>query len=223
MKMKMNMNMNMNLFKAAAICSLVLLVAMAGNSSAALIYESATMGEAGQSVYGHMLLGHTQFGGARFELTSSMQVDAIGGHFATYYPGGSLNLFGALVALTAETDVPDSSNLSTPDVLRTVAFDPTGPSSDHVIPIDPILLTPGWYAVVFGAGLHGAVAGFDNSAQQNNSPAGSPKYLTWTSSGWSFSSNLWPRYTVYGEVPEPISLGLMGLGGLALVRRRRKG
>ncbi|MBN2375242.1 MAG: PEP-CTERM sorting domain-containing protein [Sedimentisphaerales bacterium] len=215
--------MKMNLFKTTVICSLVLLISMAGNLSAALIYESATMGTPGQSVYGHMLLGHTQFGGVRFELTSTMQVDAIGGHFATYYPGGSPNLFGALISLTGETDVPDSSNLSTPDVLRTVAFDPTGTSSDHIIDIDPVLLSPGWYAVVFGAGLHGAVTGFDNSAQLNNSPVGSPKYLTWNSSGWSFSSSTWPRYTVYGEVPEPMSLGLLGLGGLVVLVRRRWG
>ena len=112
------MKINKYLFKATTVCSLVLLVAMAGNSSAALIYESATMGTPGQSVWGDMLLGHTQFGGVRFELTSPMQVDAIGGHFATYYPGGNPNLFGALVSLTGETDVPNSSNLSTPDVLR---------------------------------------------------------------------------------------------------------
>jgi len=216
------MKMKMNLFKAAAICSLVLLIAMAGNSSAALIYESATMGAPGQTIWGHMVLGHTQFGGVRFELTSPMQVDAIGGHFATYYPGGSNNLFGALISLTGETDVPDSSNLSTTDVLRTVAFDPTGTSSDHIIDIDPVLLSPGWYAVVFGAGLHGAVAGSDNAALLNNSPAGSPKYLTWTSSGWSFASSTWPRYTVYGEVPEPGMVCLLGLGGLRLLRRRKR-
>jgi len=45
-----------------AVCG-VLLAAMAGTSSAALIYESATMGAPGQPVWGHLLLGTIQFGG----------------------------------------------------------------------------------------------------------------------------------------------------------------
>lgn len=199
------------------------ILVVACTASADVIYESARMGSPGQPYWGHMLLGHTQFGGVRFEVDTNTRVDAIGGHFATFYSGdGYDSLFGALVALTGENDVPDSANLSTPDVLRTVSFDPTNPSSDHVIDIDPIWLSPGWYAVVFGGGLHGSVAGFDNSAQLNNSPVGNPKYLTWTSSGWGFSSSTWPRYTVYG-VPEPATLALLSISGVALIRRGRTG
>jgi hypothetical protein len=113
------------------------------------IFESATLGPSGTSGYG---VGVLDYHGVRFELSETASVDAIGGHFLAADPG---NIFGAIVRLTGPSDMPDSVDLSTPDVLAHAILSPPTPSGDVSSSLTA-QLEPGWYALVFGSGLFGA-------------------------------------------------------------------
>jgi hypothetical protein len=180
-------------------------------TSAAIIYESGTLGPTGVDV--SQVVSGTIPGtninrfiavGVRFELVKPVEVSQIGGHFVGGTQGG--NLFGALVRLTGPSDLPDSSDLSTADVLgtATIAFpslsaDAFGVLSTH--------LDPSWYALVFGSGLFGTDG--VGVALRNNVDIGSPDYIgrqLGSAAGWGVVSPTFAnhRFSVIGEVvPEP--------------------
>ena len=64
-------------------------------------------------------------------------------------------IFGAIVRLDDFSDVPDSFDLSTPDVLGVSLLTPPGCSNEVSAPLS-LELEPGTYALVFGSGLFGA-------------------------------------------------------------------
>ena len=65
--------------------------------------------------------------------------------------------FLALVALTGPEDVPDSLDLSTPDVLASAVVPLTHRAEVVSAPLD-VNLSPGWYAVAIGSNYLGATA-----------------------------------------------------------------
>jgi hypothetical protein len=170
--------------------------------------------------FGGLSIYQDQFLGARFELSSGATIDGVGGHmFRTGI--GNLELFGALVALTSLDDVPDSVNLSTPDVLAFTTFEPPVQSNDVIAPIGPIDVPAGYYAVVFGSGLFGATG--TGGAPDNNAPNDATalynlKYQA--GFGWDRIGNRGVRFTAYGTIPEPSAMMSMLAGGVAIVMRR---
>ena len=142
------------------VVSTLLLAAPVLSSADEVLFQSATLGQTGitadqlldQSVPGTNV-NQFVFVGARFELTEPVITSRIGGHFASL--GISGNFFGAIVSLDGPDDLPDSSDLSTPDVLGSTLLEFPDPSDD-VFGMLELDLDPGWYGVVFDSGLFGA-------------------------------------------------------------------
>lgn len=211
-----------NCFRLFVLPMAVVIMALTTHAGASpLIYASATMGTPNQGEGGGILLGQVQYNGARFQLTETYTVDAIGGHLRSTNSNPGPELFGALVELTGPGDFPDSSNMLSADVVASATFDATPLSSDMIVPVTPIDVGPGWYAIVFGGGALGAANANNGEAKRTGqTPAPGVSLITWNG-GWSPLSDFWPRYTVYGTlVPEPSSLALLGLSAFILVRRR---
>jgi PKD domain/K319L-like, PKD domain/RTX calcium-binding nonapeptide repeat (4 copies) len=160
-------------------------------------YETATLGETGQS--SGLAVRNDSFLGTRFEVTAPVDIAEIGGHLTVF----SGSLFGAVIALTGPDDLPDSTNLSTPDVLDTVLISGTNPSADVKAPLS-LHLEPGWYALMFGSGLFGA-NGY-GAAAYNNTDIGSPSYFTRGSDGQFYTDNLQNvRFVIQSELPPSVS------------------
>lgn len=105
--------------------------------------------------------------GVRFEVTEPIKINRVGASFG--YGSGD-DPFAAIVQLDGAIDLPDSFDLSTPDVLaRTtipVAFNDSG---DRYGAMD-LDLQPGWYALMIGGeGNSNAAFRLDNATQVNNS------------------------------------------------------
>jgi hypothetical protein len=186
-------------------------------SEGAVIYESATFGTTAQT--GGPLVNSGQFLGVRFQIFLPTNITSIGGHFLE--DGGDADFFGAIVALTSFSDFPDSSNLSTSDVIGSTLLSPPAASNDVSGSIS-LTLTPGIYSLVFGSGLFGATG--SGLAPSNNTDIGSPSYFfrnlapIYLNGGFSRT-----RFFVEGTVvPIPGAVWLLGSGVLGIVGIRRK-
>jgi hypothetical protein len=211
--------------------ALAIVYAMSGNNAnAATIFESGTLGQTGiawsdlenQTVQGTNV-NSAVFIGVRFELSQPVVTTQVGGHFASGSPGA---FFGAIVKLDDANDFPDSTNLSTPDVLGKTTLTFPNPSTEVFGNLN-LSLNPGWYALVFGSGLFGTT-GLGGTVE-NGVDIGTPTYLSWQfgNSGWSVPIN--PifrnyRFVVQGAlVPEPSAIANAVLAPLLfLIIRRRK-
>jgi hypothetical protein len=188
-----------------------------GPANADTIYESATMGPTGIN-YGY-LIDNTSFMGSRFYTSQNIQVTAIGGHLASF-AGGSI--FGAIVKLDSFTDFPNGRPLYNYEVAAYKVFTLDYASSDYRTPLSANL-PPGYYALVFGSGLYGAT-GSAILPWTDQTDLGTPSYMAWysvKSTGWYNAGALQGRFVVEGRiVPEPATLLLFALGGLALRIKR---
>ena len=70
--------------------------------------------------------------------------------------GGTGQVFAAIVALSGPDDFPDSSDLSTPDVVGHALLNLPGPATTVVRGTLTTELSAGWYALIFGSGRFGA-------------------------------------------------------------------
>ena len=188
-------------------------------ATSSFLFQSATLGD---SQSGGISIIPEQIIGVRFQLGTAVQIEQIGGAFGGE-SGGNRQLVGALVSLSSLSDFPDSRNLSTPDVLMHVNFIPHLNSTEEItVPITPITLSPGTYALVFTSGLFGASG--TGYASWSNNDLGSPSYFSRTDpdSFWQNSTFNGTRMFVIGAVPEPGSLTLMAMlfAGLAVWRKK---
>lgn len=202
-------------------------LALSASTSAAIIFESGTLGSTGitwndlenQTVPGTNV-NSSVFIGVRFELNQPVVVSQIGGHFVA--PGSS-TFFGAIVKLTNPNDFPDSTNLSTADVLGVAKLSFPSPSAEVFGNLN-LSLEPAWYALIFGSGLFGT-NGYGGTVE-NGSDIGTPTYISWTGNGdWSNTTNpIFRNYRLVVQgafVPEPSSILTAALSLLIFIGRRR--
>ncbi|QDT69834.1 hypothetical protein MalM25_27760 [Planctomycetes bacterium MalM25] len=215
----------MLVMKTSPLATLLLTLCWLASQAAAdeVLYQSATLGTTGITEFSPENpgnnVGRFNFTGGRFELTQPVITSRIGGHF--FVSRGAGNFFGALVALTGPNDFPDSSDLSTPDVLGNTLLTFPDPS-DEVFGELELALDPGWYGVVFGSGLFGATGA--GGAVRNNADLPDGGLIGWSASvtgdGWfdlvPGVSPTQQRVVVRGfQVPEPTSFGIASLVMLA--------
>ncbi len=125
----------------------------------------------GNEINSSIGLNDAYWSGFRFEVsagtdvtTTSMQVNLRSAATGT--------IFGALVRLTGADDRPDAPNLTGTDVLATTLITvPAGPSSTVRASITQVL-SPGWYAAVFGSGAFGASLSGSATAHSNSGLGG---------------------------------------------------
>src|SRR5204863_241901 len=117
-----------------------------------MVYESATMGSALQT--SGVPLDTFNGLGVRFQVSDFATVDRIGAHLgAVATPSDTL--WSELVQLSGPGDFP---NPDESDVLATATFITPHASAEMVEAIPSTLLTPGWYALVFGGARFGGSA-----------------------------------------------------------------
>jgi hypothetical protein len=126
-----------------------LVVASPAAANSPRIYQSAALGGIGR--FGGPSVSNSQILAARFHLNQATTTAHIGGVF-----GGSGTIYGAIVALTGPEDFPDSTDLSSADVLgAALLMLPDGNAELIATPLE-VRLSPGWYAIAFGTGRFGA-------------------------------------------------------------------
>jgi hypothetical protein len=203
---------------------LACVVACAAGSARAdsfTLYQSALIGPTG--IDAGWEVSSLQFVGVRFEVFTNVTTSLVGGHlFETQFqPLGNHQIFGTIVALSGPDDLPDSFDLSTPDVLGTTLLTLPPLSADVAAPLS-IQLTPGWYSLIFGSGSfgatgHGALAAY-------NTEIGTPSTFTLNQYVYAPSGL---RFFVEA-VPEPSSASILGIWLTAplfvrpLKKRRKK-
>ncbi len=207
-----------------------LALAGSGRSRGAILYESSSLGttqvpriDVGTQTVLGLSIRDGVYNGARFQLNHSVVTTSVGGHFVGPF-GNEDTFFGAVIQLTHEEDFPDSSNLSTPDVLGTALLSFPSSSSDVRGELE-LTLHPGWYAVVFGGGLFGAEG--RGAAVRNNPGSESASYINWQANspgnGWTnlITFPVEPegkvRFFVEGTiVPEPASVVFSALAAIPI-------
>ncbi len=168
--------------------TLILLAIPMSQALSSVIYDTGTNTIGSIGAYGGTAVSDSQYIGVKFEATHNYHASSIGGHF-----GGTENttIFAAIVELDSVFDLPDSSTLSTPDVIAETVF-PVPRSSDVVwAPISANIKKDTWYALIFGTGLFGA-NGLAYVPYENVTTE-SPAYIFW----YSTSENMW--YDPYGS------------------------
>lgn len=200
---------------------------LATSVRADIIFESGTLGPTGvtwNELENGTVPGTSVHGlfmpGVRFELSAPTHVTQIGGHFVSDFGG---TFFGAIIVLENENDFPDSTNLSTPDLLGVATLAFPNPSAEVFGSLE-LRLDPGWYAMVFGSGLFGTSG--SGGAVQNGTDIGNPSYIAFDPNvNWvnidlfgTFFDN--QRFVMRGQiVPEPSSMALVSFVMVALALR----
>ena len=195
----------------AALCGIF---AHSNCAFADVLFESGTLGPTGipYADLGGAVPGTNVnpfvFPGVRFELTQPVVTSQIGGHFVVEGTAGTF--FGAIVRLDDENDFPNSTDLSTPDVLGATTLTFPNPSAEVFGDLN-LELDSGWYALVFGGGLFGTSG--SGGAVRNGVNIGEPSYIAFDPNvNWAnldifgtFFDN--HRFVVIGSiVPEPSTL-----------------
>lgn len=184
-----------------------------GSTEAATIFESGTLGPTGvtfaeltsQAVPGTNVTEDV-FVGVRFHLDQPVVTTQVGGHFVGSETG---DFFGAIIALSNENDFPDTTDLSSADVLGHTLLAFPSPSAEVLGDLN-LQLSPGWYALAFGSGLFGATA--NGGAVRNGIDIDDPAYISLGPNvGWrNLAGTSIPfdnhRFFIRGViVPEPVS------------------
>jgi len=145
----------------------VVAIGSASRAGGEIIFESAASGPTGQVSGAYNVVDSASFLGVNFQITSTVTTGSVGGHLNDFDEGAPI--FGAIVALDGPSDVPNSSDLSSGDLLGAALIAPLDPS-ENVAGNLRLRLTPGWYALVLGSGRFGASG--EAGAWSNNIPDG---------------------------------------------------
>jgi len=196
--------------------------------SETILFESGTLGETGvpsEDVFNQVVpganLNQFSFNGMRFELDQPTRVSRVGGHFVGAVSGGN-SLFGAIIRVEDEDDFPDSTDLSTSDIVGSTVFSLPDSSALTYGEIN-LVLEPGWYALVFGSGLFDASG---RGAALLNNEIGESSNLLGFLSGFGWGSRQSGMYFVVegSAVPEPSSItaaSVLLVLGISRIRRCR--
>ncbi|MEX2317797.1 MAG: hypothetical protein WD669_11635 [Pirellulales bacterium] len=221
--------------KLIVLCAIaVLFASYRATVSAVTLFQSGTLGQLAvtnedlaNEVFSGTAINESVFTGVRFEVAQRVTTSRIGGHFLGRSSGETF--FGAIVQLESDFDFPDSSDLTSPDVLGITTLTFPDPSAEAYGDIS-LSIEPGWYALVFGSGLFGTNG--QGGAIRNGSDLGSPTYINWQplwpGTGWTdFSSFFRNHYFILEGTPSPEpQTGLLAIITLATVawsRPRRRG
>ena len=125
-------------------------------------------------------LGNGQFWATRFQAPFDGTARTAGARLMTIFTVGTVEMAAAIVELTGPTDFPDSSNLTTPDVVGSGVFSFTGNgTADRSVSLDLPIEKDQWYALAFGKGLRGASGANTGGTSFSlaNTPIGSPRFF----------------------------------------------
>ena len=167
----------------------VVRVGVADDDSTGILYESATLG--GNGSPRRFGIGANQFLGVRFQVESKATTSRIG----LNQMKGSGEIFGAIVRLTGPTDSPDSADLSTDDLVGSVSITVDAAQGEYGAHL-PVVLDPGWYALVYGSGLFGATGSAE--VPGNDTDIGTPSYFFRDGGGNYLNGTDGVRYFVEG-------------------------
>jgi hypothetical protein len=182
------------------ITSLIVLLATFNTINAAVIFESATMGQSGQYSSD---IGVDQFFflGSRFYVPATTQITAIGGHLGSF---NYEDIFGAIVRLNSSTDLPKGFPLNDSEIVAHTQFTPNYPSSDFRAPLS-CTLSPGYYGLVFGSGKYSATGtAYMPNEGQSDLPGAS--YFFWDGLyefAWFSAVPFQGRFVVEGTIVTP--------------------
>jgi hypothetical protein len=226
----MEIIMKINLLKVFAILTIFLGQITIVNAS--IIFESAENPTPEPTPnLGALGIDNNYFAFHRFFLNDTYHIDSVGGYF---WGDTNRTIFGALIGLESEYDLPDSYDFTTPDILATTLITIGTNDGDYNGQVNTTLDT-GWYAVAFGAGKFGAdsidsyssspgmpnlavdlVPGdFPITAISEGSPWAQPQFVFQDSSARFFVTG-----SKASSVPEPSSLVLFFGGILMLLSSR---
>jgi hypothetical protein len=179
-------------------------------------YQSGILGAVGQAGGSAISLQppDQQWLGVRFQTSTGGLIDGVGGNLSVYNFFGNGLIFASLVKLSGLSDYPDSTDLSTPDVLATTTFTGAYPSVDVVVPIGPVAVGPGTYALIFGSGQFGATG--QGAMATDNTPVGTQSEFELSNNTWSELNQTGLRFTVYA-MPEPRTIPLLLLSATVML------
>lgn len=196
-------------------------------TKAATILDTAS----GTFENGGLILGNNNWLLHRFEITSTTTITSIGG-FISNGTGSDKTIFAAIVQLTGSTDLPDSIDLTSSDVLSTTLINIGTTSNLYQTSIN-YTLAPGWYALELGTNSFGA-SSVPSSLYMNNFAndlAPSQNVYVAYQAGHPTLANTFgtqlnkSRFVIEGNaVPLPAAVWLFGSGMLGLIgiARRKK-
>ncbi|MCD6394805.1 MAG: hypothetical protein J7M40_15035 [Planctomycetes bacterium] len=193
--------MSLSKCNTTIVCTILIAIAICGltpKSNADIIHESANMGPTNQYP-GVAWIFEDQFLGSRFEITEPTEITAIGGHIGSE---NDLLIFGAIVWLDDKTDFPSNTYWMN-NLVKGTWFRPPSLSADIRIPLS-VVLEPGWYGLIFGAGDFGS----PNHAVAFMPGGGQSRYLGASYFHYNGAAEMWfntlydtgdPRFVVEGQ------------------------
>jgi hypothetical protein len=93
----------------------------------------------------------------RFQISATTALESVGGVFVNS-GAADVIVFGAVISLSGPSDLPDSIDLTTADVVGTTLVSLPGSTylASEFSAMINLQLAPGWYAIGFGTGAFGA-------------------------------------------------------------------
>lgn len=204
--------------KATIIFAFLVLLSTSIGEAQTILFDTA----GGPASSGGNTLSDNFWPSHRFQVTGiTFVVQQVGGVFSTT---SSLDVFGAIVRLSGPTDLPDTADLSSNDVLATTILHLQGGVNVTEAPL-PLTLSPGWYSLVFGTGKFGASMNPNLfvSLMPGHSLDGDPTQLTISihqNDGSFIPQSSHGRFFATGiPIPEPSSLLLAAMAAVGVMVR----